>query len=109
MLLLVIIACSTSGCVSNRVSDEVVESEDTLVIADEFECVYVQTKTGINHFAIYRHIPTDQMYVSYVTYSLVPMNITYDEYVEKARAFHEANDTVMTTETETETDNDDMR
>lgn len=104
VLLLVIIACSVSGCGGNRTSDDVIKSEEPTVIADEFECVYVQTKVGTNHFAIYRHVPTDQMYVCYVTYSLVPMNITYDEYVEKARAFHKANDTVVTTGAETDDD-----
>lgn len=100
VLLLIIIACGVSGCGSNRASEEVAETEGQTIIADEFECVYVQTKAGINHFAIYRHVPTDQMYVCYVKYSLVPMNITYDEYIEKTRAFHETNDTVMTTKTD---------
>lgn len=89
-----------TGCGPNKLASEVTE-EDTeeqgtpiRKVADEFECVYVQTKAGMNHFAIYHHVPTGQMYICYVTYSMVPMGITYEEYISASKAFHAENDTV---------------
>lgn len=103
--ILVVIGCSVSGCGANGISKDVVEEqEEKEVIADEFECVYMQTQLGTNHIGIYRHIPTDMMYVCYVNRSMSPMGITYDEYVEKARQFHAENDTVSSEDDGEETD-----
>lgn len=101
VLIILLMFCTLfTGCGPNKLASEVAEEnteeqKPTLrKVADEFECVYVQTKAGMNHFAIYHHVPTGQMYICYVTYSMVPMGITYEEYISASKAFHAENDTV---------------
>lgn len=102
--ILVVIGCSVSGCSGTGISEDIVEEqEEEEVIAEEFECVYMQTELGMN-LGIYRHIPTDMMFVCYVSHSMCPMDITYDEYMEKARQFHAENDTVSSEDDGEETD-----
>ncbi len=95
-----VISMILTGC-NNYTSEEISietesEAETEIEIADEFELVYRQ-----NAASIYRHLPTDMMYVWYNGKSFVPMNLTWEEYSEKSKAFHEANDKIVTKEEQT--------
>lgn len=92
-LMMALMLASLTGCTKNQATEEMVDTQDVedteeVVIADEFVPVYVQRHAGVNQFIIYHHAPTGQMYICYVTRSMVPMGITYDEYMEAAKAFH---------------------
>ena len=93
VLVLVIIACATTGCASYGNGD-IIDKSEKVEIADEFEMVYGQNTV----FYIYRHVPTDMMFVSHGQ-GIESMGITYQEYIEKAKAFHEENDKVIETGT----------
>lgn len=104
VIILSVLCMLFSGCGPNKISSEISAAEESteedrkesVRVANEFECVYVQTLAGVNKFAIYHHVPTGQMYICYVTYSMVPMGMTYDEYIEASSAFHKENDEVFT-------------
>lgn len=98
VLVLIIIGCSTTGC-SNKASEEIIEKheETEIIIADEFQIIYSQPNYRFN---IIRHIPTDMLYIQYVGCDLSPMNMSYEEYVEKAKLYHKENDIIPQTEPE---------
>lgn len=100
VLVLLLIGCTvTTGCASWG-SDEIIDKDQKVEIADKFEMVYGQDTV----FYIYRHVPTDMMYVT-KGQSIVPMGLTYEEYIEKSRAFHAENDKIIETETESKKSN----
>lgn len=95
VFMMVLMLTSLAGCGENKAAEGIVdvqepEATQEIDISDEFVPVYVQRKAGMNHIVIYHHVPTGQMYVCYVNCSMVPMGITYDEYMEAAKAFHKA-------------------
>lgn len=98
VLVLVIIGCSTTGC-SNRASEEIIEKQEEteIIIADEFQTIYSQPNYRFN---IIRHIPTDTLYIQYVGRGLSPMDMSYEEYVEKAKLYHKENDIMLQAEPE---------
>lgn len=90
VLILVIIGCSVTGCGSYG-NDDIIDKSRKVEIADEFEMVYGQDTL----FYVYWHIPTNMMYIKTSGGDFTPMLITYEEYIEKSRAFHEANDKII--------------
>lgn len=74
------------GTAEESLPEEKIETNKELT--KEFQAVYHATR-----IILYRHIPTDQMYICYIGHSIAPMSITYEEYAEKSRAFHAENDT----------------
>lgn len=93
MFAMLLAVMSLTGCGKNQATEGMVDTQDLEdaqenVISDEFVPVYVQKRMGLNYIAVYHHVPTGQMYICYVGYSMAPMGITYDEYMEAAKAYH---------------------
>lgn len=94
-ILLVLTVSMLCGCAHSKVAPK---TENTAKVANEMESVYKQSGT----FIIYRHIPTDTMYIKnggicQIMNPETGLPLTYGEYAELAKRFHETNDTVVET------------